>query len=52
MDHHTGQQQLRDVCVAQDCTAAQMESTLKNRLSHRGQAIATFMPQLQAMLDK
>jgi XTP/dITP diphosphohydrolase len=37
---------------AQDCTAAQMESTLKNRLSHRGQAIATFMPQLQAMLDK
>jgi XTP/dITP diphosphohydrolase len=36
----------------QDCTAAQMESTLKNRLSHRGQAIATFMPQLQAMLAK
>lgn len=34
----------------QDCTAAQLESTLKNRLSHRGQAMAAFMPRLQALL--
>jgi len=27
-----------------------MDSTLKNRLSHRGQAMTAFMPQLQAML--
>jgi XTP/dITP diphosphohydrolase len=34
----------------QNCTAAEMDSTLKNRLSHRGQAMTAFMPQLQAML--
>lgn len=36
----------------QDCTAAQLESTLKNRLSHRGQAMAAFMPRLQALLAR
>lgn len=36
----------------QNCTAAQLESTLKNRLSHRGQAMAAFMPRLQALLAR
>ncbi|MCH8532151.1 MAG: RdgB/HAM1 family non-canonical purine NTP pyrophosphatase [Saccharospirillum sp.] len=34
----------------QGCTAAELDAEVKNRLSHRGQAIAALLPQLHALL--
>ena len=33
---------------ALDCTAAQLDAATKNRLSHRGQALARLREQLEA----
>lgn len=36
----------------QDCTAAELDPEVKNRLSHRGQAMAAFLPQLEEKLRR